>query len=186
MSPILRLLKTGLTVNRLIIIILLISSINLHAQKFIGKTGEILFFSEAPMEDITAINNKVSAVYDNATKQLVFQLDIKDFIFPKALMQEHFNENYLESDIYPRSTFKGKVISRDLQKSIVEGDLTIHGKTKRIKVEGILKQEKNTVNISAEFSVKLEDYDIKIPTIVMYKIAEEIEVKVNIRLREIE
>ena len=170
--------------NRIIIIILLISSINLQAQKFIGKNGEISFFSEAPMEDIKAINNKVSAVYDSETKQLVFQLDVKDFIFPKSLMQEHFNENYLESDIYPKSIFSGKVISQDGKNAIVEGNLTIHGKTKKIKVEGILQQEKNTVNISAEFIVELEDYDVKIPTILIYKIAEEIEVKVNIELKE--
>ena len=138
------------------------------------------------MEDITAVNNKVSAVYDNDTKQLVFQLDIKDFIFHKALMQEHFNENYLESDIYPRSIFTGKVISQDLESAIVEGVLKIHGKTNRIKVDGILKKENNIVNISAKFIVRLEDYNIEIPTIVMYKIAEEIDVEVNIKLKEIE
>ena len=172
--------------NRIIIIILLIYSINLQAQKFIGKNGEVSFFSEAPMEDIKAINNKVSAVYDSATKALFFQLKIIGFVFPNALMQEHFNENYLESDIYPRSIFSGKVISQDGKNAIVEGDLTIHGKTNKIKAEGILKQEKNTVNISAEFIVKLEDYNVKIPTIVMYKIAEEIEVKVDIELKEVE
>ena len=170
--------------NRIIIIILLISSINLQAQKFTGKNGEISFFSEAPMEDIKAINNKVSAVYDSDTKALVFQLKIIDFAFPNSLMQEHFNENYLESDIYPKSTFTGKIISQDADVTIVEGDLTIHGKTNKIKVEGILKQEKKAINILAEFIVKIEDYDVEIPTIVMYKIAEEIEVKVNIELKE--
>jgi len=171
-------------VNRIIIVILLISSINLQAQKFIGKNGEISFFSEAPMEDIDAVNKKVSAVYDSKTNDLVFQLEIKDFVFPKSLMQEHFNENYLESDIYPKSIFSGKVISQNGKNAIVEGSLTIHGKTNKIKVEGILKQEKKAINVSTEFIVKLEDYDIKIPTIVMYKIAEEIEVKVNIELKE--
>ena len=167
-------------------IVFLFTATQLFAQQYLVNNGEISFFSEAPMEDITAINNKVSAVYDNDTKQLVFQLDIKDFIFPKALMQEHFNENYLESDIYPKSIFSGKVISQDGKNTIVAGDLTIHGKTNKIKVEGILKKEKRVVNISAEFTVKLEDYDIEIPKIVMYKIAEEIEVQVNIELKEIE
>jgi polyisoprenoid-binding protein YceI len=171
-------------VRKIISLVLLLSCFSVNAQKYLAKDGVISFFSEAPMEDIKAINNKVSAVYDNDTKQLVFQLDVKNFIFPKALMQEHFNENYLESDIYPKSIFTGKVISQDGKNAIVEGNLTIHGKTKNIKAEGILKQEKNTVNISAEFIVKLEDYDVKIPTIVMYKIAEEIEVKVNIELKE--
>jgi len=165
-------------------IVFLFTATQLFAQQYLVNNGEISFFSEAPMEDIKAINNKVSAVYDNDTKQLVFQLDVKDFIFPKSLMQEHFNENYLESDIYPKSIFKGKVISQEGKNTIVEGSLTIHGKTNKIKVEGTLKQEKKTVNISAEFTVKLEDYDIEIPTIVMYKIAEEIEVKVNIELKE--
>ena len=141
MNQTLRLLKTGLIVNRIIIIILLISSTNLQAQKFIGKNGEISFFSEAPMEDISAQNNKVSAVYDSEKKALVFQLNIIDFVFPKSLMQEHFNENYLESDIYPKSIFSGKVISQDGKNAVVEGNLTIHGKTKKINVKGILKHE---------------------------------------------
>lgn len=170
--------------RKIISLVLLLSCFSVNAQKYLAKDGVISFFSEAPMEDIKAINNKVSAVYDNDTKQLVFQLDIKNFIFPKALMQEHFNENYLESDIYPKSIFKGKVVSQEGENTIVEGSLTIHGKTNKIKVEGILKQEKKAVNILVEFIVKLEDYDIEIPTIVMYKIAEEIEVKVNIALKE--
>ena len=165
-------------------IVFLFSTTQLFAQQYLANNGEISFFSNAPMEDIKAINNKVSAVYDSDTKQFIFQLNIKDFIFPKPLMQEHFNENYLESDIYPKSIFSGKVISQDGKNAIVEGNLTIHGKTKKIKVEGILQQEKKAINISAEFIVKLEDYDVKIPTIVMYKIAEEIEVKVNIELKE--
>ena len=99
-------------------------------------------------------------------------------------MQEHFNENYLESDIYPKSTFSGKVIQNKNGKATVQGDLTIHGKTKKIKVEGLMIQNKKSVVISAEFAVKLEDYNIKIPTIVMYKIAEEIAVKVTIELKE--
>jgi hypothetical protein len=185
-NQILILLKTGLIVNRVIIIILLISSINLQAQKFIGKNGEISFFSEAPMEDIKAINNKVSAVYDSDTKALVFQLKIIDFAFPNSLMQEHFNENYLESDIYPKSIFTGKIISQDIDATIVEGNLTIHGKTNKVEVEGNLNHEDNIVNISANFTVMLEDYDIKIPTLVMFKIAEIIDVKVNIELKEIQ
>jgi len=171
-------------VRKIISLVLLLSCFSVNAQKYLAKDGVISFFSEAPMEDIKAINNKVSAVYDNDTKQLVFQLDIKDFIFPKALMQEHFNENYLESDIYPKSIFTGKFIGQDGKNAIVDGNLTMHGKTNKIKVVGILKQERKTINISAEFMVKLEDYDIEIPTIVMYKIAEEIEVKVNIELKE--
>ena len=172
--------------RQIINLILFLSCFSANGQKYLAKDGVISFFSDAPMEDIRAINNKVSAVYDNTTKQIVFQLDIKEFIFPNPLMQEHFNENYLESDIYPKSIFIGKVISQALKKTIVEGDLSMHGKTNKINVEGIMRQVNKTVDISAEFTLKLEDYNIDIPRIVMYKIAEEIEVKLDIELKEIE
>jgi polyisoprenoid-binding protein YceI len=171
-------------VRRIISIFFLFFYFTTDAQQFLAKEGVITFFSEAPMENIDAVNKKVSAVYDSKTNDLVFQLEINDFVFPKSLMQEHFNENYLESDIYPKSIFVGKVISQEGENAIVVGDLTIHGRTKKIKVEGTLKEEEKAINISAEFMVKLEDYDIRIPRIVMYKIAEDIEVKVNILLKE--
>jgi len=171
-------------VRQIINFILLLSCFTVNAQKFLADDGSISFFSEAPLEDITALNNNVSAVFDASTKNLVFQLKRGDFIFPKSLMQEHFNENYLESDIYPRSTFSGRVVHNKDGKAIVKGNLTLHGETNKIIVDGILTKNKESVFISAEFVLKLEDYNIKIPKIVMYKIAEEIDVKVNIELKE--
>ena len=99
-------------------------------------------------------------------------------------MQEHFNENYLESDIYPTSIFSGKVVVSKNDTATVQGDLTIHGKTNKIKVIGSMIYNKESVFISAAFSVMLEDYDIRIPKIVMYKIAKEIDVTVNIELKK--
>ena len=171
--------------NKLTVIILLLFSVQIHAQRFMSNTGEISFFSQAPMEDIAAVNKKVSAVFDASNNNLVFQLKISDFIFQKALMQEHFNENYLESDIYPKSIFSGKVLKNQDGKAIVQGNLTIHGETNRVKVSGVMIQNKESVNIEAEFIIKLEDYNITVPKIVMYKIAEEIDIKVNIELKEI-
>lgn len=171
--------------NRLTFIIALICSIQTHAQKFIGNNGEISFFSEAPMENIAAVNNKVSAVFDLTNHDLVFQLNVEDFIFRKPLMQEHFNENYLESDIYPESTFLGEVVNSTEGKGTVQGNLKIHGEVNQIKVEGVMIKNEGSLNISAEFNIKLKDYDIKIPKIVMYKIAEEIDIKVNIQLKEV-
>ena len=171
--------------NRLTVFILLFFSIQIHAQKFMGNNGEISFFSEALFEDISAVNKKVSAVFDATNNNLVFQLKISDFLFRKALMQEHFNENYLESDIYPKSTFSGKVVQNKNGKATVQGDLIIHGKTNKIKVDGIIIQNKESVVILAEFVIKLDDYNIKIPRIVMYNIAEEIAIKVNIELKAI-
>jgi len=172
-------------VNKLVVFLLLTLSFQVNAQRFIGKDGEINFFSETPIEDISAVNKKVSAVFDASTNDLVFQLNITDFKFPIALMQEHFNENYLESDLYPRSTFSGKVLKSKNDTATVQGDLTIHGKTNKIKVNGSMIRNKKSIIISAVFSVMLEDYNIRIPKIVMYKIAEEIDIKVNIELENI-
>ena len=176
--------------SRVIIFILLLFCIQVNAQKYIGKNGKIVFFSEAPIEDISAINNNVSAVYDSNTGEIVFQLKIKDFIFPKKLMQEHFNENYLESDIYPTSVFQGKVVDPKTYvikngNTRVKGSLKIHGETNQIILEGDLIRKEDVVTIKADFSVKLADYNIEVPSIMMYKIAEEITIKVNIELKAI-
>lgn len=168
--------------NKLAFFLFLTLSVQVNAQRFIGKNGEVIFFSETPIEDISAVNNKVSAVFDASTNDLVFQLNITDFKFPIALMQEHFNENYLESDLYPKSKFIGRVVNIMDEQATVSGDLTIHGITNRINVVGSFIKSKNSVLINSQFIVKLKDYNIKIPKIVMYKIAEEIEVKVNIEL----
>ena len=172
-------------VRQIISIFLFLTCFSANAQQYLAKDGTISFFSKAPVEDISAINNKVSAVYDAKTQELVFQLNIKDFIFPKSLMQEHFNENYLESDIYPQSTFVGKVIKNKNGIAHVGGNLTIHGETNFINAVGNLQANDNIASISAvKFSVKLKDYKIKVPRIVMYNIAEEIEIKVNIEMKK--
>ena len=116
--------------------LLLLCSINCFSQKYISNDGEITFFSYAPIEDIKAVNKKVSAVYNSADDNIVFQLNINDFNFRKKLMQTHFNENYLESDLYPQSTFIGKVIALEGNKAKVKGMLTIHGVTKEIEADG--------------------------------------------------
>ena len=176
--------------SRVVIFILLFFCIHVNAQKYIGKNGKIVFFSEAPIEDISAINNNVSGVYDSNTGEIVFQLKIKDFIFPKKLMQEHFNENYLESDIYPTSVFQGKVVdlSTYIKKNSnarVSGSLKIHGVTNQIIVDGDLIRKEDVVTIKADFSIKLEDYNIDIPKIVIYNIAETIDVNVDIKLKKV-
>ena len=172
-------------VRQIISICLFLICFSTNAQQYLAKDGTISFFSKAPVEDISAINNKVSAVYDAKTKALVFQLHIIDFIFSRFLMQEHFNENYMESDIFPISTFVGKVISHKEGVANVEGKLTIHGETNIINVAGDLQVNDNTATISAvNFSVKLKDYKIKVPRVVMYNIAEEIEIKVTIEMKK--
>jgi hypothetical protein len=148
------------------------------------KEAEISFFSEAPIEDMSAKNTKVSAVYDDETKQLVFQLNISDFIFPKPLMQEHFNENYLESDKFPKASFSG-IVGQLNESATATGTLKIHGESNKVEVTGSLEKTKYSVIINANFIIQLKDYKIKIPRVVMYNIAEEIEVTVKAELKKI-
>ena len=164
--------------------LILIYSTSIYSQRFITKDAEISFFSETPLEDISAKNKKVSAVYDSETKQLVFQLNISDFIFPKPLMQEHFNENYLESDKYPKASFSG-IINKLNKFSMAKGTLKIHGQSNEVEVEGSLVRSNDNVIIDANFTIQLKDYNVKIPKIVMYKIAEEIDISIKAKLKEI-
>jgi hypothetical protein len=170
---------------RIISFFILLFGFNLNAQQFTTNNGYISFFSEAPLEDITAVNNNVRSIYDMSTDDIVFELDIKDFIFSKSLMQAHFNENYLESDIYPTSIFAGKLTHKDDKNVIVEGYLTIHGKRQLINVNGIISKSDNSIFMQSSFNIKLDDYDIDIPKIVMYKIAEDIMINVKLELNQI-
>lgn len=167
---------------RKILPLLFFISIDCYSQQYIANDGEITFFSYAPIEDIKAVNKKVSAAFDISNNDIVFQLYISDFNFRKKLMQTHFNENYLESDVFPKANFIGKVFALEEDSAIVRGLLTIHGISKEIEANGMFIQNNNTIKISSEFKIKLEDYNVSIPTIVMYKIAEEILVNVVIKL----
>lgn len=158
-----------------------------NAQKYLTRTGHIHFYSHAPMEDIKADNNQVASVIDLSTGEMVFQVLVKSFKFEKALMEEHFNENYMESDKYPRSTFKGKItdpspsqLSKQGKYDVtVEGELNLHNVTKNITVKGTLETGAGTVVANAIFNLSPADYNIEIPAVVRDNIAKSIEVTVN-------
>lgn len=155
------------------------------AQKYRLTNSEVSFFSEAPLENIEAHNKETNSIFDVTTGEIAFIVPIKGFQFEKSLMQEHFNENYLESDKYPNGTFKGKVSGYDLEKSgeqsaVAEGDLTIHGITQKIRIEGKMLIQNGKVTLNATFPVKLVDHDIDIPKVVFYNIAEEVDVTVKL------
>jgi len=169
---------------RILFFLLFLLHYNCFTQNFISKTGEITFFSYAPIEDIKAVNKNVSAAFNSQTNEIVFKLEIINFQFRKKLMQEHFNENYLESDIFPTSTFVGKVYNND-SLSNVKGLLTIHGVTKEIIAFGTFNILDNSIKLSSSFKIKLEDFNVEIPKIVMYKIAEEILVDIDMTLLKI-
>jgi polyisoprenoid-binding protein YceI len=164
------------------------------SQKYLTKNGEIRLYSETPLETINPVNKQVNAALDIQTGDFVFKVLMKSFVFEKALMQEHFNENYVESDKFPNATFQGKVTniksidftkpgSYDVQ---VEGDLTIHGVTRKISEKGNFTVESgDKIHGTSKFFVIPADYDIKIPSAVMGKIAESIEVNIDVELSKI-
>ena len=166
-------------------------SLSSQAQdKYFTKTGKIEFSSKASMEDIEAKNKTVAAILDTKTGAMQFSVLMKGFEFPKALMQEHFNENYIESDKYPRAEFKGTVTNNaniDYTKdgtytAQVSGQLTIHGVTKNINTTGSFKVDGGKIDASAVFNVLVADYKIKIPSIVKDKVSNTIKVTVDCRL----
>ncbi len=169
--------------KKLLVIVFLLASVQLQAQKYVSQESFIKFFSTAPLEDIEATNETARSVIDLGKGELAFVVTIKDFQFEKSLMQEHFNENYLESEKYPKSTFKAKIVnwSGMKGKSTVKakGQLEIHGVTREVEIEGTLDYQDNKVQIDAVFPVKVADYKIKIPKAVFYNIAEEVEVTVK-------
>lgn len=158
--------------------------LNAEAQRYQTSSASVQFFSEAPLEDISAITTNVNSVMDTASKAIVILIPIKSFEFEKKLMQEHFNENYLESEKYPNAIFKGKidglktVIGTGAAKAI--GTLELHGVVKEVKIDGNISFDGNTYKLVSTFNIRLEDYKIKIPKAVFYNIAEEVEVSVDI------
>ncbi len=155
-------------------------------QRYISRNGHISFFSHAPIEDIEANNNAVSSVLSNG--EIAFEVPIKSFVFPKELMQEHFNSNYMESDKFPKASFKGTIVDFnkvDLKKNgtynvEVDGNMTIHGVTNKVKTKGTLTVKDNNINAKTTFPISIKDYNISIPTLVVQKIAEVVQVTVDI------
>lgn len=176
--------------KRLIILSLLtMFALSVSAQKYMTKNGFISFFSHTPMEDIKGENNQVAGVIDASTGEMVFQVLIKSFHFDRTLMEEHFNENYMESDKFPKASFKGKISdlkSVDFTKNgsyevVVEGDLTIRDVTKKISVKGTIEVVSGGLNANTKFIIAPEDYNIKIPPVVREKIAKTLEVTVAMK-----
>lgn len=150
-------------------------------DRYLTKNGAINFFSKAAMEDITANNNQVLSIVDASKGKMAISILMKSFLFEKALMQEHFNENYVESDKFPKATFKGNILDFDSvneteSKKQVKGILTIHGVSNEVTIEANFTKTENAILVNGSFSVALDDYNIKIPAVVAKNIAKNIKV----------
>lgn len=159
------------------------------SQKLVSEKGTVSFFSDATLEDIDAVNKKVTSILNLGTGDIVFAVPIKEFHFDKSLMEEHFNEKYMHSDQYPKSTFQGKVsgidpASKEVQKVKAIGKLTIHGVTRDVEIPGTLENTGDKWLLKSKFPVKLEDYKVEIPKLLWEKIAESVEVTVDLSYKQ--
>ncbi|MBK9271136.1 MAG: YceI family protein [Saprospiraceae bacterium] len=162
-------------------------SLSLQAQKYFSKNASIRFYSDTPFEKIDAVNSTANTVLDISTGQIEFAVLVKGFQFEKALMEEHFNENYLESTKYPKSTFKGMIETPTSvnwskpgsYKVNVKGKLSIHGVTKDVSIPSMFIISEDGITGKSKFKVVPGDYGIKIPSVVKDKIAQEIEISVE-------
>ncbi len=151
-----------------------------------ATSGEISFFSKTPMEDIDAVNKNLKALINTKNGDMAFIVTNIGFHFKKPLMEEHFNENYMESDKYKTSVFKGRIIgdvdfTKDGKYTVkAKGILNMHGVDKEREIDGELTIKDGKINIITEFKVNLKDHKIKIPKLVVKKIAETVKVTVNI------
>lgn len=161
------------------------------AQKWGTRAGQVEFFSKTPLENIEARNKKVSAVVDAATGAVAVSLAIRDFKFERALMEEHFNENYLESDKYPRAEFRGILENPQtvnwakdgIYPVKVSGNLTLHGVTQKVAAAVQILVKDGKAGVTGNFPIRLADYKVEIPTLVSAKIAESVDVTLVIAMQ---
>lgn len=167
---------------------ILLSTMAVFSQKrYFTKTGNIVFSATTMLEDVDAVNKSVVSIFDASTGQMEFSVYIKSFEFKRSLMQDHFNENYMESDKYPRALFKGKIINInlvDFKKNgsytvIVKGSLDMHGVKRDVDATGTMKVAGESVIADAAFSILLSDYNISVPSLVKDKVAKTVNIKVN-------
>ena len=162
----------------LLSILTIVSSLSLCGQQYLTREGVLTFDAGSPLEDIRATSNSATAVYDATDERLGVQVLMTSFEFKRALMQEHFNENYVESEVYPKAVFKG--IYKN-ERAI--GALTIHGVSKDVNVSATLIKDGNTVRLTASFAVTIEDFGVAIPRAVANKIDPQAKITVDCTLQ---
>jgi polyisoprenoid-binding protein YceI len=159
----------------------------LTAQKYYSKAGQIHFLSEASLERIEANNKSALVVFDAANGQMEWSVLIKGFQFEKAMMQEHFNENYMESHKFPKGLFKGALLNTheiEMDKDgtypvAVKGALTIHGVTQSVTIAGQMQIHKGAISVNSVFEIAIADYGIVVPKIVRDNVAKTVKVDVT-------
>ena len=174
----------------IVLLCVCIGAVNVSAQKFVTKSGSLKFEASVDsFEEVEAENKNSSAILETSTGEFAVLTLMKGFRFKVALMEEHFNENYAESDKFPKAIFKGKIENFNVSElsSVpktfkISGDLTIHGKVKKITITAKISKSENKISIQGSFDVEPEDFDIAIPKLVSKKIAEKVRITFNLPL----
>ncbi|SMD38039.1 YceI-like domain-containing protein [Reichenbachiella faecimaris] len=165
------------------LLLVLFCCLSAFAQKYVSNQSSIRFYSSAPVEDIEAVNTQSQSAIDLSNGGFAFSIPSNKFQFKKSLMQEHFNENYMESEKYPKATFTGKVKNWSMfsgeQEVVASGDLTIHGETKKVDIAAQLNIQNDQLIVDSVFPIALAEYKIKIPKALFYNIADTVEVTVH-------
>jgi hypothetical protein len=177
----------------ILLVIAIGASSSLIAQKYFTKEGNITFHAGTKLEDIDATNSGATCIIDSQTGDMEWSVLVKGFKFKRALMEEHFNENYMESNTYPKSTFKGKIeniskvqFTTDGSYPVkIAGKLTMHGQTKDIKVDGTINVKGGKIMADSKFFINPADYKIEVPSTVQDKISNNVEVVVQANLSEL-
>ncbi|TDP59432.1 YceI family protein [Flavobacterium dankookense] len=170
---------------------LLIGIAGFSQSKLITKTGKITFEASVPaFEEVKAKNESVTCVINTDNGEIAALALMKGFRFKIALMEEHFNENYVESDTYPKATFKGKIENFDISKIgvtlkefTIKGKLEMHGKSKEISIIAKIKKTESGLEIDSNFFVNTDDFDIDIPSVVSKKVSKKVNVTLDFILK---
>jgi hypothetical protein len=176
--------------KKLLFSLIVLASLQTQAQKYFTKTGTVIFNSKSPVEKIEGVNKATACLLDTRTGAIDFIVQIKSFVFDKQLMQEHFNENYLESDKFPKANFKGVISNLSAINFAKDGDnnaevagkMTLHGVTKDVKFAGKISVKSGKITITSTPILLLADYKIAIPNAVKDKVSKDVKITVNTTL----
>lgn len=169
--------------NKFLLTLLLIINFgfNEKPEQVISRQGKVSFFSYTSVENIKAENNQALSIINLEDGSIAVSMLMNTFVFEKALMKEHFNESYIESDIYPKATFEGKILKFDSnikgeQTRIIKGTLLMHGVSNELEIKSKIENNDGKYILSGTFETLVKDYNINIPPLLAGNIAKSIEV----------
>ncbi|AXG71122.1 YceI-like domain protein [Kordia sp. SMS9] len=174
--------------NKFLLVVIFSSFFSLtvisQTSEFIERQGQVTFFSYTSVENIQATNNQVLSLFNPNSQEIAVSILMRAFVFKKSLMHEHFNESYIESDLYPKASFSGKITGFDTtetepQTRIIKGNFTLKDSTKPVDVKATIVKTEEGYTISGTLDIMIDDYNIEVPPLLSPNISKKIEVTFN-------